>query len=135
VIEKDELPLEAVLPTNVQSKFLKRIVAETTDYARSKNHNDMIFQGHSDKTYFGAYSTIIIRRGAGRFIFGFARRDRKLHMAIPIDISEPYHLAKSWIGDPTRNRAMIDLDDAPTEEMQLYLIEMGKRSIDFHYNK
>ncbi len=135
MIDKDELPLEAVSPTKVQREFLKRIVAQTTEYARSKNLNDMVFQGHSDQTYFGAYSTTIIRRGVGRFIFGFARRGGKLHMAIPIDIPEPYRLAKSWTGDPTRNRAIIDMDDEPTEEMQLYFIEIGKRSIDFHYDE
>ncbi|MBI4548994.1 MAG: hypothetical protein HY707_13505 [Ignavibacteriae bacterium] len=133
MIEKDEIPIDAVRPTDVQRVFLKRIVKETTEYARSKNHSDMYFQGHSDQTYFGAYSTKIIRRGAGRFVFGFDRRSGKLRMAIPIGISEPYRLAKSWTGDPSRNRAVIEIGNDLSEEMQLYFIEMGKRSIDFHY--
>jgi len=134
MIEKDELPIIAVSPTAVERNFLERLVRETTEYARSKNHSDMYFQGHSDQSYFGAYSTKIIRRGAGRFIFGFDRRAGELRMAIPIGISEPYRLAKSWTGDPTRNRAVIEIGDDLTEEMQLYFIEMGRRSIDFHYS-
>jgi len=54
-------------------------------------------------------------------------------MAIPIGISEPYRLAKSWTGDPSRSRAVIEIDDDLGEEMQLSFIEMGRRSIDFHY--
>jgi hypothetical protein len=135
MIDKDKLPIDAVFPTDVEREFLHRIVRDTAEYARSKNHTDMYFQGHSDQTYFGAYSTKIIRRGAGRFIFGFDRRAGKLRMAIPIGISEPYRLAKSWTGDPSRNRAVIEIGDVLSEEMQLYFIEMGKRSIDFHYEK
>ncbi|MFH0989885.1 MAG: hypothetical protein V1799_07710 [bacterium] len=135
MIEKDEIPLDAVSPTEVERKFLERLVRETTEYARSKNHSDLYFQGHSDQGYFGAYSTKIIRRGAGRFVFGFDWRAGKLRMAVPIGISEPYRLAKSWTGDPSRNRAVIDIDDDLTEEMHLYFIEMGRRSIVFHYNK
>jgi hypothetical protein len=134
MIEKDELPIDAVFPTELERDFLERIIRETTEYARSKNHSDMYFQGHSDQSYFGAYSTKIVRRGAGKFIFGFDRRVGKLRMAIPIGISEPYRLAKSWTGDPSRNRAVIDIGDDLTEEMQLYFIEMGRRSIDFHYS-
>jgi hypothetical protein len=135
MIDKDQLPMDAVSPNEAQRAFFARLMQATREYARSKNYNDMSFQGQGDQPYFGAYSTKIIRRGAGNFIFGFARSSDKLHMAIPIGIAEPYRLAKSWIGDPSRNRAMIDMDDEPTEEMQLYLIEMGKRSIDYHYNK
>jgi len=135
MIEKDELPIEAVRPNDTQRDFLKRIVRETTEYARSKNHSDMYFQGHSDQTYFGAYSTKVVRRGAGLFVFGFARRGGVLHFAFPIDVSEPYKLAKSWIGDPTRNRAIIDLEDNPSEEIQLYLIDLARRSINYHYEQ
>jgi hypothetical protein len=135
MIEKDEIPIEAVRPTDAQRAFLKRIVQETTDYARSKNHSDMYFQGHSDQTYFGAYSSKVIRRGAGTFVFGFDRRGGILRFAFPIDISEPYRLAKSWIGDPSRNRAVIDVDQDPTEEMQLYFIRLAKDSIDYVYSK
>ena len=135
MIVKDELPIDAVSSNDLEREFLSRIVQETTEYARMKNYSDMYFQGHSDQSYFGAYSTKIIRRGAGRFIFGFDRRATKLRMAIPIGISEPYRLAKSWTGDPSRNRAVIEIGDDLSEEMQLYFIEMGKRSIDFHYNK
>lgn len=133
MIEKNELPIEAVSPSDLQRAFLKRIISETTEYAHSKNYNDMYFQGHSDKGYFGAYSTKIIRRGAGMYIFGFDKVSKKLRMAIPVGISEPYRLAKSWTGDPSRNRAVIEIDDSITEEMQQYFIELGKRSIDFHY--
>ena len=135
MIEKDELPIESVTPTSAQRSFLQRIVQQTSEYARSKNLTDMYFQGHSDQTYFGAYSTKVVRRGAGLFVFGFARRGGVLHFAFPIDVSEPYKLAKSWIGDPTRNRATIDLDDNPNEEIQLYLIDLARRSIDYHYEQ
>lgn len=133
MIEKDELPIEAVRPNDTQTGFLKRIVQETTEYARSKNHSDMYFQGHGDQTYFGAYSSRVIRRGAGKFVFGFDRRGGMLRFAYPIDVPEPYRLAKSWIGDPTRDRAVIELTDEPDEEIRLYLIELAKRSIDYHY--
>ena len=135
MIEKDELPIEAVRPSDAKRDFLKRIVRETTEYARHRNHSDIYFQGHSDQTYFGAYSSKVIRRGAGKFIFGFDRRGGVLRFAYPIDVSEPYRLAKSWTGDPTRNRAVIEIDNNPSEEIQLYLIELGKRSIDYHYTK
>lgn len=135
MIEKDALPIEAVRPTDTQREFLKRIVQETTEYARSKNQSDMYFQGHSDQTYFGAYSTKVVRRGAGKFVLGFDRRGGILRFAYPIDVPEPYRLAKSWIGDPTRNRAVIEIADEPDEEMQLYLIDLAKRSIDYHYSK
>jgi len=135
MIEKDELPMNAVTPNKAQRAFLARLMQVTREYARSKNFNDMSFQGQSDQPYFGAYSTKVIRRGAGDYIFGFERRRRKLRMAIPIDIAEPYRLARSWTGDPTRNRAVIDVGENPDEEMQLYLIEIGKRSIDFYYKK
>lgn len=135
MIEKDESPIEAVSPSLEQRQFFIRMVEETSEYARSKNYTDMYFQGHSDQTYFGAYSSRIIRRGAGLFIFGFARRDGIVHFAFPIGISEPYRLAKSWTGDPTRMRAIIDLEDNLSEEMQLYLTELAKRSIDFHYKE
>jgi len=135
MIEKDELPIDAVSPTDVEREFLRRIVRETTEYARSKKHTDMYFQGHSDQTYFGAYSTKIIRRGAGLFIFGFDRRGGILRFAFPIDIIEPYRLARSWTGDPSRNRAVIEIEGDLNEEMQLYFIHLGKRSIDHHYNK
>jgi hypothetical protein len=135
MIGKDELPMDAVSPNQSQRAFLARLMEATRKYARSKNFNDMTFQGQSDQSYFGAYSTKIIRRGAGKFIFGFERRRDKLRMAIPIDIPEPYRLARSWTGDPSRNRAVIDIGEDLTEEMQLYFIEMGKRSIDFHYQK
>lgn len=127
--------MNAVSPNDAQQAFLTRMMQATREYARSKNYNDMSFQGQEDQSYFGAYSTKIIRRGAGDFIFGFDRRKRKLRMAIPIDIPEPYRLARSWTGDPTRNRAVIEVGEDPEEEMQLYLIEMGRRSIDFYYNK
>jgi hypothetical protein len=135
MIDKDELPLEAVSPTPTQRIFLEKVVEVTSEYARSRDLNDMYFQGHSDQTYFGAYSTKIIRRGAGKFIFGFARRGGILHFAYPIDVPEPYRLARSWTGDPTRNRAIINLDDNPDEEIQLYILDMAKRSIDYHYEK
>lgn len=127
--------MNAVTPNKAQRAFLARLMQVTREYARSKNFNDMSFQGQSDQPYFGAYSTKVIRRGAGDYIFGFERRRRKLRMAIPIDIAEPYRLARSWTGDPTRNRAVIDVGENPDEEMQLYLIEIGKRSIDFYYKK
>ena len=135
MIEKEESPIESVAPTTFQRSFLERIVQQTSEYARSKNLTDMYFQGHSDQTYFGAYSTKIVRRGAGLFVFGFARREGVLHFAFPIDISEPYRIAKSWTGDPTRNRAIIELDDNPNEEIQLYLIDLARRSIDYHYER
>lgn len=135
MIEKDELPLEAVRPNEAQRDFLKRIVQETTEYARLNNHTDMYFQGHSDQTYFGAYSSKVIRKGAGDFIFGFERRGGVLKFAYPIDADEPYKLAKSWIGDPTRNRAIIEVGENPDEEMQLYLIDLAKRSINYRYAK
>ncbi len=135
MIEKDEIPIVAVRPSDVQKVILERIVQVTTDYARSKNYSDMYFQGHSYQTYFGAYSTKVIRRGAGKFIFGFDRRAGILRFAYPIDVPEPYRLAKSWTGDPSRNRAVIEIDENPTEEIQLYLIELGKRSIDHHYKR
>ena len=135
MIEKDEFPIEAVTPTISQKSFLERIVQATSEYAKSKDLNDMYFQGHSDQKYFGAYSSKIIRRGAGIFIFGFARRSGILHFAFPIDIPEPYKLAKSWIGDPTRNRATIDLDENTSEEIQLYILDLAKKSIDYVYNK
>lgn len=135
MINKDQLPMDAVSPNKFQRAFLARIMQATREYARSKHYNDMSFQGHEDQPYFGAYSTKVIRRGAGDYIFGFERRSRKLRMAIPIDIAEPYRLARSWTGDPTRNRAVIEVGENPDEEMQLYLIEIGRRSIDFYYNK
>jgi hypothetical protein len=135
MIEKDELPLEAVSPTPTQRIFLEKVVQVTSEYARLRDLNDMYFQGHSDQTYFGAYSTKIVRRGAGNFIFGFARRGGILHFAYPIDVPEPYRLARSWTGDPTRNRAMINLDDNPDEEIQLYILDVAKRSIVYHYEK
>lgn len=135
MIEKDELPIESVTPTLDQRSFLERIVQQTSEYARSKNLTDMYFQGHSDQAYFGAYSTKVVRRGAGLFVFGFARRGGVLHFAFPIDVPEPYKLAKSWTGDPTRNRAIIDLEDNPSEEIRLYLIDLAKRSIDYHYEQ
>lgn len=134
MIEKDELPIEAVQPSASQRDFLKRIIRETTEYARSKSYNDMYFQGHGDHNYFGAYSTKAIHRGAGKFVFGFDRRGGLLRFAFPIEISEPYRLAKAWVGDPTRNRAVIDVAEIPDEEIQLYLIDVAKRSIDYHYN-
>jgi len=127
--------MDAVSPNKFQRVFLARLMQATREYARLKNYNDMSFQGQEDQPYFGAYSTKVIRRGAGDYIFGFERRRRKLRMAIPIDIAEPYRLARSWTGDPTRNRAVIEVGENPDEEMQLYLIEIGKRSIDFYYNK
>jgi hypothetical protein len=133
MIEKDYQPIDAVTPGSKQRLFLERIIQETSEYARSRNLTDMYFQGHNDQAYFGAYSTQQKHIGAGKFIFGFDRRAKILRMAIPIGISEPYRLAKSWTGDPSRNRAVIDLDIEISEEFQLYLIEMGKRSIDFHY--
>ncbi len=133
MINKDELPIEAVRPNDRQREFLKSIVRETTAYARSKEHTDMYFQGHGDQSYFGAYSAKVIRRGAGKFIFGFDRRAGILRFAYPIDVPEPYRLAKSWTGDPTRNRAIIEVAEAPDEEMRLYLIDLAKRSIDYHY--
>jgi hypothetical protein len=135
MIEKDELPIDSVRPNNVQRVFLERIIQKTTEYARSKNFNDMYFQGHSDQSYFGAYSTETIRSGAGFFIFGFDRRGGILRFAFPIDIIEPYRLARSWTGDPSRNRAVIEIEGDLDEEMQLYFIELGKRSIDHYYNK
>jgi hypothetical protein len=135
MIEKDEIPIEAVRPSEAQRVFLNRIVQETTEYARSKNYSDMYFQGHSDQTYFGAYTTKVIRRGAGKFIFGFDRRSGILRFAYPIDVPEPYRLAKSWIGDPSRNRAVIEIDENPTEEIQLYVIDLAKRSIDHCYSE
>ncbi len=127
--------MDSVSPNDSQRDLLARLMQATRRYARSKNYNDMIFQGQSDQPYFGAYSTKVIRRGTGKFIFGFERRRRKLRMAIPIDIPEPYRLARSWTGDPTRNRAVIEVGEHPDEEMRLYLIEMGKRSIDHHYRR
>lgn len=127
--------MDSVSPNDSQRNFLARLMQATRRYARSKDYNDMIFQGQSDQPYFGAYSTKVIRRGTGKFIFGFERRRRKLRMAIPIEIDEPYRLARSWIADPLRNRAIIEINEDPDEEMQLYLIEMGRRSIDFHYEK
>src|SRR5258708_27452290 len=106
MIEKDQLPMDSVFPNDSQREFLARLMQATRRYARSKNYNDMIFQGQSDQPYFGAYSTKVIHRGAGKFIFGFERRRRKLRMAIPIGIDEPYRLARSWTGDPTRGRAV-----------------------------
>jgi hypothetical protein len=135
LIEKDESPIEAVRPSNVERSFLLRIVEETTDYGRSSERTDMYFQGHSDQTYFGAYSTKVIRRGAGKFIFGFDRRGGVLRFAFPIGVAEPYRLAKSWTGDPSRKRAVIEIVRDPDEEMVLYLIELGRRSIDYHYSK
>jgi hypothetical protein len=93
----------------------------------------MYFQGHADQSYFGAYSSKVIRRGAGMFVFGFDRRGGILRFAYPIDVNEPRHMATPWTGDPTRDRAVIDLTDNPTEEVQAYLIELAKRSIDYHY--
>ncbi len=133
MIEKDELPIDSVVPTLAQRSFLEHIIRQTCEYARSKNLTDMYFQGHSDQTYFGAYSTKVVRRGAGLFVFGFARRGGVLHFAYPIDVPEAYKLAKSWTGDPTRNRAIIELDDDPSEEIQLYIIDLARRSIDYHY--
>lgn len=135
MIDKDESPISAVDPTSEQRVFLLRVVEAATDYARSRNHTDMFFQGHFDQTYFGAYSTKVRRRGAGKFVFGFAKRGGVIHFAFPVDVPEPYRVAKSWIGDPTRNRAMIELPTLPDEEMQLYLIDLAKRSIDFHYQQ
>jgi hypothetical protein len=133
MIEKDHTPVDSVAPNESLRLFLVRLMEETRDYARSKNYNDMVFQGHVDHPYFGAYSTQVARRGVGKFIFGFERRRMGVRMAIPIDIPEPFRLAKSWTGDPSRNRAVIEVREEPNEEMQLYLIYMGKRSIDFHY--
>jgi len=133
MIDKDALPIDAVTPTVGHRAFLEKIVQETSIYARSRNYTDMYFQGHADQLYFGAYSTKIIRRGAGLFIFGFARRGGAIHFAFPIVVSEPYRLARSWTGDPTRNRAIINLEDVLSEEIQLYIIDLAKRSIDYHY--
>ncbi len=135
MIEKDTAPMNSVAPTRSQKAFLLRLMDETREYARSKNLNDMTFQGQSDQPYFGAYSTKVIRRGYGKFIFGFERRKGKVFMAFPIAIPEPYKLARPWTGDPSRNRAVIDLGESPDEEMQLYLIDLGKKSIDYHYSK
>ncbi len=135
MINKNEIPIQAVRPTDAQRDFLKRMVQETTEYARSKNHSDMYFQGHSDHIYFGAFSSIVVRRGAGKFVFGFDRRRGILRFAYPIEVSEPYRLAKSWIADPKRKRGVIEVSEEPDEEIQCYLIELAKRSIDFHYAK
>lgn len=135
MIDKDQLPIDAVRPNDGERTFLRRLLQETTDYARSRNHSDMYFQGHSDQTYFGAYSTNTIRKGAGIFIFGFDRRGGILRFAFPIDIAEPYRLARSWTADPSRNRAVIEIEGDLNEEMQLYFIELSRRSIDYHYSK
>jgi|GEM_PF-6026854 len=135
MINKDQLPMDAVSPNKSQRAFLARLMQATREYARSKHYNDMSFQGQEVQPYFGAYSTKVIHRGAGDYIFGFEKRRRKLRMAIPIDVAEPYRLARSWTGDPTRNRAVIEVGENPDEEMQLYLIEIGKRSIDCYYTK
>src|SRR5260221_14205601 len=128
MIKKDEPPIEAVGPTNEQRTFLKRIVPETTEHARSKNYNDMYFQGHRNKGYFGAYSTKIIRRGAGRSIFSLDRQGGVVHFAFPDKVVEPRTLSKPWEADLTRNRTNIGLEKAPSEEIQLYLIGLAKRS-------
>lgn len=135
MIESDERPIDAVSPKGNQREFLERLMETTREYARSLNHNDMVFIGHSNESYFCAYSTNRKSRGVGLFIFGFENRSRTLYMAIPIDIEEPYRLARSWIADPSRKRATIKIDENVTEEMQLYLIEMARRSIDFHYRR
>ena len=133
MINKDDIPMNAVSPSESQRKFFARLMQETSDYARSKNYSDMHWKGHDDLPYFGAYSSELNRRGSGLFIFGIDRRGEILRFAFPIDIIEPYRLAKSWTGDPSRNRAIIEIQDDLDEEMQLYFIELGKRSIDFHY--
>lgn len=92
----------------------------------------MHFLGHDNESYFCAYSNKTERRF---FVFGFEKRAKILYRAIPIEIDEPYRLARSWIADPSRNRAIIQVDDDPSEEMQLYSTEMGKRSIDYHYRR
>lgn len=135
MIEEDNRPIDAVNPTDSQRRFLERLMQSTREYARSKNHNDMTFRGHDNESYFCSYSTKTKRRGVGLFVFGFEKRTGVLYMAIPIEIDEPYRLARSWIADPLRNRATIKVNEDPNEEMQLYFIEMGKRSIDFHYEK
>ena len=135
MIHEEELPIDAIGPNHDERVFLLRLIRETTAYARSRNHNDMYFQGHSDQTYFGAYSATSTRRGAGKFIFGFDRRGGMLRFAFPIEIAEPYRLAKSWTGDPKRNRAVIEIEGDLNEEMQLYFIELSRRSIDYCYSK
>ncbi len=104
----------------------------TRQYARSKNYNDMSFLGHDNESYYCAYSTKTKRR---LFVFGFEKRRGVLYMAIPIDIDEPYRLARSWIADPTRKRAIIKIDPEPTEELEVYFIEMGRRSITYYYRR
>lgn len=132
MIEEDQRPIDAVSPTKLQRTFLEKLMQATKEYARSKHYNDMVFFGHDNESYYCAYSTKTRRRF---FVFGFEKRARKLYMAIPIGIDEPYRLARSWIADPERKRAIIKIDENPTEEMQLYFIEMGRRSINFYYEK
>jgi hypothetical protein len=135
MIDKDDIPMNSVSPNDSQRTFLHRLMQATREHARSQHYNDMTFKGQADQPYFGAYSTKVIRRGAGKFIFGFERRRGKVRMAIPIGISEPYKLSRPWTGDPSRNRAVMEIGNEIDEELQLYFIEMGRRSIDYHYRK
>jgi hypothetical protein len=130
VIENDERPIDAVSPTTSQRRFLERLMESTRKFARSKHYNDLTFFGHGNESYYCAYWTKTKRRF---FVFGFERRRGVFYMGIPIEIDEPYRLARAWIADPKRKRAIIKIDEDPTEEMQLYFIEMGRRSIDYYY--
>ena len=132
VIERDERPIDAISLTTAQRRFLERLMESTRKYARSKHYNDLTFLGHGNESYYCAYSTKTKRRF---FVFGFERRRGVLYMGIPIEIDEPYRLARVWIGDPKRKRVIIKIEEDPTEEMQLYFIEMGRRSIDYYYRR
>lgn len=37
------------------------------------------------------------------------------------------YIVLEFVGDPTRNRAVIEVGENPDDEMKLFLIEMGKR--------
>jgi hypothetical protein len=127
--DKDKSPISAVNMTPAQRALAQTVFAAGLDYAWANGWTDVLIQGHEDQQYVGAYASSWPCRGAGKYIFGFARRHEVVHFAFPIGVSEPYRLAKSWTGDPTRCRAIIELDENPSQEDVLYLSEMARRSL------
>jgi hypothetical protein len=132
MIEKDELPVDAVSPTPAQRVFLKRLIHETTEHAQARGHTDIYFQGQNDNRYFCAYSSSG-KRGSGAYVFGFESRRSGLRMTFPDAVPDPLGVSCPWTQKPEVHRSFVTIEPDPPEEKQNYLIGLAKKSVDYFY--
>ena len=133
-IKKDESPIAAIKPQKTQQMYLEILIKEATEYAWLKGYTDFCFQGYNSYKYFCAYTTKVIRKGTGEFVFGFERKKDGLFFTFSDRIPEPKKISTPWTQKSEVHRVKILLPDDAAIEYWAYIVHLAKNSIDYSYS-